>query len=179
TDQEKSGARQERGVMAKVVSLNNDQLTVILADMPSDMPKGGEGGTPPDKGTPPAMNTSPGSYSLPPGNTAPGGSETLKDGGGAAPVSGPAVDDSNPPAGDQRPGKPGQGDGKIDFTGENVTYTLSGDVTITKGMGGNATEIDLSELAADDVISFTTVTDKGRNEVIDSIQILYEHRIDS
>ncbi|MDD4565980.1 MAG: hypothetical protein PHE79_10975, partial [Eubacteriales bacterium] len=76
TDQEKSGARQERGVMAKVVSLNNDQLTVILADMPSDMPKGGdEGGTPPDKGTPPAMNTSPGSYSLPPGNTAPGGAE--------------------------------------------------------------------------------------------------------
>lgn len=51
---------------------------------------------------------------------------------------------------------------KIDgdtFNGEEVTYTLSGDVAVMKGMGENAAKIDLSELAANDVIRFTTITD--------------------
>jgi hypothetical protein len=103
----------QRGTMAKVVSLDGNQLTVILADRPGD---------------------------------------------GQA-----------PPSGGNGPGQPGQGGGKMEFTGEQTTYTLSDDVAIMKGSGDNAAEIDLSELKADDVIRFTTVADDSGSETIDAI----------
>lgn len=108
----------ERGIMAKVVSLNGDQLTVILADMP----KGDKGGAQPEKGTP--------------------------------------------------PGDPGRGGRNIEFTGEEVTYTLSGNVVITKGTGDSAAEIDLSELAPGDVIQFMTITGDTGEEKIAAITVM-------
>jgi hypothetical protein len=119
-----------RGIMAKVVSLDGDQLIVILAETP------GGGGTQPANGTPPAMGT--------------------------------GQENGTPPAIGPRP----ENGGKIQFTGENVTYTLSGDVKVTKGAGSGSSEIDLSELAADDVITFTTTTGDDGSEVVDSIQVL-------
>ena len=125
TNQQEQGQRApqgERGTMAKVVSLNGDQLTVLLAVMPD---RNNEAALP-ENGTPPAIG----------------------------------------------PGQPGQGGGVITFTGEQVTYTLSGNVTIEKGMGENAVEMDLSELTADDVIRFTTGTNDDGNEIITSIVVM-------
>jgi hypothetical protein len=124
-----------RGTMAKVVSLDGDQLTVILADI-----RGGNGPAP------------------------------SNDGSGPAPASGPAVDSSGAPA--DQPGQDGQGGGKIQFTGEQDTYTLSKDVKIAKGAGDDAAGISLSELAADDVISFTTTAGDDGGDVINSITVL-------
>jgi hypothetical protein len=121
-----------RGTMAKVVSLDGDQLILILADMQSE--------------------------------------------NGPAPTSGSAVDSTGAPAGQPgqngQGGQPGQGGGKIQFIGEQVTYTLSKDVKITKGTGDNTAEISLSELAADDVISFTTTAGDDGGDVINSITVL-------
>ncbi len=147
-EQGQQAPQNERGSMAKVVSLDGDQLTVILADMPSG---NGGGGTPPDGEAPP-------------------------DGGnGPAAASGTAIDGTGAPGGlDQQdqPGQPRQGGGEIEFTGEEATYTLSGEVTVTKGIGDAAAEIDLSELAVDDVIRFTTITGDEGNEVIDAIVVM-------
>lgn len=133
-EQGQKAPQNDRGTMAKVVSLDSDQLTVILADMPS----GNRGG-----GTPPAIST------------------------------GAAIEETDVPAGTPgQPGQPRQGGGEIEFTGEEATYTLSSDVTITKGIGDAAAEIDLSELAADDVIRFKTITDDGGNEAIQSIVVM-------
>ena len=133
-EQGQKAPQNDRGTMAKVVSLDSDQLTVILADMPS----GNRGG-----GTPPAIST------------------------------GTAIEGTDVPAGTPgQPGQPRQGGGEIEFTGEEATYTLSSDITITKGMGDVAAEIDLSELAADDVIRFKTITDDSGNEAIIDIVIM-------
>lgn len=139
-------SQNERGSMAKVVSLDGDQLTVILADM-----RGGNRGdrVPPADSAPPENAENP--------QTA---------------ASGAAIDDSSEPGGPGQPGQPRQGGGEIEFTGEEATYTLSGDVTITKGIGDSATEIDLSELAVDDVIHFTTATGDDGNEEIQSIVVM-------
>ncbi len=110
--------------MAKVISLEEDNLTVIVADMPDNQ----EGEAPPD--------------------------------------------DALQPDGEDQPGEPEQGGGEIAFTGEKVTYTLSDDVKVTKGIGENAAEIDLSEIAVDSLIIFTTSTDDDENEVITSIRIM-------
>lgn len=133
--QEQQAPENGRGTMAKVVSLDGDRLTVILADRPD----GGGSGTPPANGTPPAMDARP-------------------ENGGGTPA--------------DQPGQSGQGGGKIQFTGEEKTYTLSGDVVVMKGTGDSAAEIDLSELAADDVIRFTTTTDDSGNEVINAIAVM-------
>ncbi len=165
------------GTMAKVVSLDGDQLTVILADMPDG--NGADGQAPPD-GTKPSDGNTPSDGAAPPGG-----------GSGPAPASDSAINGSDASAGQpgqgeqpsqggqsgqgEQPspgGQPGQGGGKILFTGEQATYTLSTDVKITKMTGDSATEIDLSELAADDVITFTTVAGDDGTEVIDSIRVL-------
>ena len=174
--QEQPASQDERGSMAKVVSLDGDQLTVILADMPD----GNGGGTPQANGTPSAMDSNSGNGQTPPDNGTPpdgnkpaDGTAPPSGGNGPSPASGSAIDGSGAPS-DQsgQPGQDGQGGGKIQFTGEQVTYTLSGDVTVTKGAGDSAAAIDLSELAADDVITFTTTTDDSGSEVINSITIM-------
>ncbi len=152
--------QKERGTMAKVVSLEGDQLTVILADMPD----GRRSGTPPAIDAPQDSGTAPAD-----GQTPPDGAAAPNGGNGPASASGPAIDGSGAPAGG--PGQPDQGGGEIRFTGEQATYTLSSDVAIIKGTGEDAAEIDLSELAADNVIRFTTITDNG-NEVINSIVVI-------
>lgn len=166
-----------RGVMAKVVSLNGDQLTVILADRAANN----------RDGTPPAINAGSGGGSTPPGtNRGPGGTPpdgkegpdgTATDGnggpGGAAPASGTAIDGTGAPEGNQpRPDQQKWDINNLKFTGEEVIYALSGDVTVMKGMGDSAKKIDLSELAASDVIRFTTVTDDNGDETIDTIVVM-------
>jgi len=161
--QEQQAPQKERGTIAKVVSLDGDRLTVILSDMP-----GGDrgGGTPPTEGA------------APNGGTPPEGSAPQDAGNGQAAASGAAIGGTGAPGSpDQQvqqdqPGQPRQGGGEIQFTGEEATYTLSGDVTVTKGIGDTAAEIDLSELAVDDVIRFTTITGDDGNEVIDSIVVM-------
>lgn len=150
--QEQQAPQNEKGTMAKVVSLDGDQLTVILADMPD----GNRGGAPPANGTPPAVDGQPGNGAVPPGGSAPPDGNAPPDGAmppgggnGPAPASGSAVDSSGVPA--DQPGQGGQGGGKIQFTGEQSTYTLSSDVTVKKGIGDSAATIDLSELKANDV----------------------------
>jgi len=140
-EQDQQSPQKERGTMAKVVSLDGGQLTVITADMPSG---NGGGGAPPTEAT----------------------------------ASGAAMEGTGAPGGpggpDQQgqPPQPRQGGGEIEFTGEEATYTLSGEMTVTKGMGDTAAEIDLSELAVDDVIRFTTITDDDGNEVINAIVVM-------
>ena len=178
TKQEQSAPRQEKATMAKVVSLEGDQLTVVLSDMQRGMGDGSQpgNGTPPamnaqsENGTPPAMNnqqgngSAPGGGQTPPDGAAPPSGNTPPD-GSSGPASGAAIGGNGGPGG-------GQGGGEITFTGEQTTYTLSDDVTIMKGTGDSASEIDLSELKTDDVIRFTTITNDNGDEVIDSIAVM-------
>ena len=134
----------QRGNMAKVVSMEGDTITVLLADMSDDSGRGG--GTPPGDGAAPGETT------------------------GAA----VGTDGTTPPDGGGQPGQGGPGGGgrEIEFSTEETTYTLSDDVTVIKGMGDSSSEIDLSELAADTVINFTTETGDDGNEVITSIVVM-------
>ncbi|HML37078.1 MAG TPA: hypothetical protein PKA19_06635 [Bacillota bacterium] len=166
--QEQNGGQQAfhggKGTIAKVVSLNGDQLTVVLADRTSN----NRGGTPPaidggpgGGGTPPAIDGKPDSV---------------------APTSGAAVDGTGAPPktngapdGDQsRSGQQKWDINNLKFTGEEVIYNLSGDVTVMKGTGDSAKAIDLSDLAAGDVIRFTTVTADSGDETIDTIVVMNE-----
>lgn len=125
-ERERQAPQDQRRTIAKVISLDGDQLTVILAEKPER-----SGGSGPES------------------------------------ISGVAIDSPGAP-----PGGPGQGGSRFEFTGEEVTYTLSGDVNVIKITAGSETEIDLSELAAGDVIRFTTATDEGGNELLDTILIM-------
>lgn len=139
-EQGQQAPKNERGTMAKVVSLDSDRLTVIVADMP---------GRNRGSGTPPTNVQATASDSAIDGTVAPGG-----------------------PDQQDQPGQPRQGSGEIEFTGDEATYTLSGKVPVTKRIGDAATEIDLSELAVDDAIRFTTITGDDGNEVIDAIVVM-------
>ncbi|MDD3169572.1 MAG: hypothetical protein PHC91_08975 [Eubacteriales bacterium] len=148
-EQGQQAPHNERDTMAKVISLDGDQLTLIMADLPRGDRDGG--GTPPD------------------------GKELPAGGNGPAAASGAAIEGPDAPAGGPglpEQGRPGQGRGDIEFTGEEASYTLSGKVTLKKGFGDAAAEIDLSELAAGDVIRFTVITDESGKEVIDSIVVM-------
>lgn len=186
----KQTPQNERGIMAKVVSLSGKQLTVILADMPA---RGDGNRTPPTMGVQPGSDTGSADGNLQPDGAAQSDGNTLPDGaappdgvapsnGGPGPVppSGAAIDGPDAAAGNPAPnegngpvrsGELGDGGGKLEFTGENVTYSLSGDLVIMKGTGNSAVEIDLSELRADDVIRFTTTGDDG-NKIIESIAVM-------
>lgn len=170
-NQEQQQTQDSRGTMAKVVSLEGDQITVLLADMPTD--KGGSAPPSNETGTTDsAVQTD--------GNTPP---SAPPDGGGqkgdVGPQGGTQPDGQNgatPPAissdGSGQPDQSGKGGRQIQFASAQTTYTLSSDVKVTQGMGDNATEIDLSKIAADSVISFTTTTDSDGNEVISSIRVM-------
>lgn len=183
--QKQRAPKHERATMAKIVSLDGDQLTVVLADMPG----GGKGdGAGPGNGTPPAIKGQQGDGQTPADGNTPTDGAAKADGStppaappsgasGTSAISGAAVDGKGMPGdGHGQPGQgggqPGQGGGQITFGTEETTYTLSDDVTVKKGFGDSATEIDLSELKADEVIRFTTSTDSSGNEVIDSITIM-------
>ena len=149
--------QEERGTMARVVSMEGDTLTVILADQPAKAA---------DRATPPAAKTQPASGTTPPA---------------AEPSGNGQPDDRTPPEGTQPAGMPPegaappqgmQGGAQIEFTGEEKTYTLSDNLMVTRGMGDSKTEIDLSEIQADDVISFTTKTDDDGNESIVTIRVM-------
>ena len=166
--QEQQQPQNQKGTMAKVVSLEGDQITVLLADMPTDKVGGG---------TPPNGRSTTDSAAQTDGKTPPSAPPDGGDKSGGTPPDGqsgatpPAIStDSSDQQG--KSGEPRQGGGQIQFTGEQVTYTLSGDVKVTKGMGDSATEIDLSEIAADSVIRFTTTTGDDGNEVVSSIQVM-------
>jgi hypothetical protein len=168
TKQEQQGPQRERASIAKVVSMNGNQLTVILADMPE---RGG--GMPPGNGTPSAIDDQQGgSPAQSDGKTPPDGSMPPGGGNGPAQTSGAAADGGSSAAGQGQPGHMGKGGGEITFDGDQVTYTLSDDVSVMKGTGDNAKEIDLSELAAGDVIRFATETDDSGNKVINSIVVM-------
>ncbi|QOX65038.1 hypothetical protein FRZ06_17655 [Anoxybacterium hadale] len=222
---EVSVLKKQKETMAKVVSLDGDQITLILADTPE---KNGASSdevssaataavrtsllaaddstaaqaTPPE-GQPP-QGGGPGGGGGGRGGTPPEDGATPPEGGGAPPeggqppTSGAAVNggqsDSGTPSGqpaqperfsqpgqqdqatDQSGGEnrqePGQGGGEIQFTGGEVTFSLSSDLKVTMGNNKEETEIDLSEIKEGSVIMFTTVTDEDGNEVIDTIRIL-------
>lgn len=91
----------------------------------------------------------------------------------------PAFDADKPELtpGAEGPGMPGDGrsgpDGReITFTGKEISYPLSPNVTIEKGTGKDAKEIDLSGLAVNDVIRFTTTAGDDGTEAITSIAIM-------
>lgn len=162
---EQQAPQHEKASMAKVVSLDGDQLTVFLADMPD-----GKGGGQPGSGTPPAIGDQQENGSAPSGGqTPPDGAAPPEAGNGPASASGSAIDSQDGKGG---PGGPGQGGGRITFSTEETTYTLSDSVSIMTGTGDNAAEIDLSDLKADDVIRFTTTTGNSGNEVIESITVM-------
>jgi len=164
----------QRGTMAKVVSMEGNTITVVLADKPE---RRSDGGTPPTGGgitTDSAAQTDGKTPPSPPtdgdkAGTPPDGQGTPPDGqDGKTPPT--AASDGSIQQG--QPGGHGQGGGQFQFTGEEVTYTLSADVKVTKGTGDSTTDIDLSDLAADDVIRFATTADADGNEVITSIQVI-------
>lgn len=208
--------------MAKVVSLDGDQITLILADTPEkngsssddvssatttavrtsllvaddstttqtappdgEPPQGrgpgggGPGGAPPEDGaTPPEGGSAPASGGLPPasgsaingvqGDSGSSAGQSAQPERSAQPGQDQAADQSG---GETRP-EPGEGGSEIQFTGGEVTFSLSSDLKVTKGTRKEETEIDLSEIKEGSVIMFTTVTDEDGNEVIDSIRIL-------
>ena len=146
--QDQPGGQKERGTIAKVVSLNGDRLTVI----PADLPEPGGNGAPPVSGA-----------AFGPDRTS----------------SEPAFGTDNPGLGSGTEGSGIPGDGRfgpggreITFTGKEVSYPLSPNVTIEKGTGKDAKEIDLSGLAADDVIRFTTAAGDDGTEMITAIVIM-------
>lgn len=137
----------QRGNFAKVVSLEGNKLTVNLADMPDR------------------------SSSAPPGQTgSTSGSAAQSD--GKPPQNGTQTPDSGGKPGDGHQGQTGQGGPELKFSGDEVTYTLSDKVTVTKGQGDEAEKIDLSEIAPDSVIRFTTTANDGGDEIIDSIMVM-------
>lgn len=180
--QDQQAPRQDNASMAKIVSLDGDQLTVVLANMPD-----GKGGGPQQgSGTPSAIDGQndgsgpadgqrpPDGANRPDGQTPPDGAAPPDGGSKPDAVSGAAVDAEGGQGGPGQGGRQGamHGGGQISFGTEEVTYTLSADVTITKGFGDNAEKIDLSDLKADDVIRFTTADDDSGNKVIDSISVM-------
>lgn len=164
----------EKGSFAKVVSLNGDQLTVVLADRPAGRE---DGATPPAIGSQ-QDNGAQGNDQAAQNGAAPSDNAAPPSGGnGPAPASGSSGDGASPGAMHQRPDGQnqwggGNGGREMTFSGENVIYTLSSEVTITKGRGDSATKIDLSELKAGDLIRFTTTKDDSGNETIDTITVM-------
>ena len=166
----------QRGTMAKVVSLEGDQLTVVLADM-SDGISGATSGSvesgdqsaasgqqaPPEGGQQPGNGERP--EGAPPNGGPQGGGEKPEEGMQPPQASGSAVDGSG------QQSQPGQGGRMLQFTGEEVTYSLSNDLKVTKGTGDSESEIDLSEIAADSVIMFTT-DGEDDSKIITSIRVL-------
>lgn len=170
----------QRGVMAKVVSLEGDQITVVLADMSDGMSgaasgavESGDQSAASSQQAPPEEGQQPGNGERPEGAPANGGpqgdGEKPQEGMQPPQASGSAVDGDSQK--DGQLDQPGQGGRKLQFTGEEVTYSLSDDLKVTKGTGDGETEIDLSEIAADSIIMFTT-SDEDGSEVITSIRIL-------
>jgi hypothetical protein len=159
---EVSVLKNRKEILAKVVSLAGDQITVILADTPE------KDGAPSDEvssATTTAVRTSQlvaedstAAQSAPPEGQPPQGGGP----GGGGPGGTPPKDGTTPP----------KGGGEITFSGEEVTFSLSSDLKVTKGRGGEEAEIDLSEIEEGSVIMFTAVTDGDGNEVIDIIRVL-------
>lgn len=146
--QDQPGPQKGQGTIAKVISLDGGRITVI----PADLPEPGEKGAPPVSGPAFGPDRTSSDSAFRPGNP------------GAAPGA----------EGSGMPGDGGFGSGgrEITFTGEEVSYALSPDVTIEKGTGKDAKKIDLSELAANDVIRFTTATGDDGTEVITVITVM-------
>lgn len=170
-DQTQTQAQSKSGNMAKVVSMEGDTITVLLADTALG---NGDGGTPPTAPTGAAATTTGGAAPAvgatpPSGSTPPDGNGQ---GGGGTPPAAPSGTSGAAVAGDPTNGGPGSGGRQIQFATEKTTYTLSDSVTVTKGMGTSAAKIDLSEIAADTVINFTTETDTDGNEVITAITVM-------
>lgn len=211
---EVSVLQNRKETMAKVVSLEGDQITIVLADMPeqggtesddvssatttavrtsmlvaddstaaqSTPPEGeppqgegpgggGPGGTPPEDGT-----TPPDGGGTPPSGQPPA-SDAAANGGTSDSTAGQAAQPGQQDKGSGQsdngtPPEPGQGGGEIQFSDEEVTFSLSSDLKVMKRSGEEDTEIDLSEIKEGSVIMFTTVTDEDGNEVIDTIRIL-------
>ncbi len=169
----------QQKAMAKVVSLDGDTLTVVLGTMPEGGVDGNENrnGTPSDQ-----VDSSTDGSSSQTGEAQNGGTPPSGDQNGGTPPSdgqkgGPQGDGQQggtpPTSEDGTMGEGGhQGGGQIIFGTDEVTYTLSASVIVTSGQGDNETEIDLSEIATDDIIVFTTSTDSDGHEVIDTIRIM-------
>ncbi len=168
--QDQPGMQKERGTIAKVVSLNGDRLTVI----PADMTEPGGNGAPPVSGA---------AFGPDKSLSGPGiGQDMTSSGPGVRPdrtSSEPAFGADNPGSnsGAEGPGMPrdgsfGSGGREITFTGTEVSYPLSPNVTIEKGTGKDAKEIDLSGLAANDVIRFTTAAGDDGTEMITAIVVM-------
>lgn len=163
------GPQNDRGIIAKVVSLDGDQLTVILAEMQGG--KGENGGAPPSPASGPAIDGS--------GKPADGPGQPANESDQPADGSGQPAEGSDQPAnGPGQPSQPEQGNlpeqggREIEFTGDEITYTLSGEVTVSKGMGDDSAEMDLADLAAEAVIRFTTSTGEDGIEVINTIVVM-------
>jgi hypothetical protein len=168
---EVSVPKNQKETMAKVVSLDGDQMTVILADTPE------KASTPSDEVSSAPMTAVQTSLlvaddSTAPQSAAPDGEPPQgrgPGGGGGGRGGMPPEDGATPPEGARTPP---EGGSEIQFTGGEVTFSLSSDLKVTKGTEKDETEIDLSEIKEGSVIMFTTVTDEGGNEVIDFIRIL-------
>lgn len=120
--------KEDNGVMAKIVSVGDDELTVVMAQKPSEGQKPANGQTPPEK---PADGETP----------------PEKPADGQTPPEKPA-DGETPPA------KPENGtDGKkpeLNFDTDTTTIKLTSSTVITKGM--EHTVVSASSLSADSVV---------------------------
>lgn len=142
--------------IAKIVSMEGNTITVIPADMP-------EGRDDQSLASEPAIDS--GGQTPEPELKA--SEPALIDEGQKVGESG-LPGQSGEPAPDGRSGQPGRA---LEFTGDEITYTLSDSVKVTRGDGKDAAEIDLSEIAADSIIMFAT-GEEGGSEVITSIRVL-------
>lgn len=165
---------ENHGVIAKVVSLDGDSLTVMLTQM------GGRGGAFGDKNSEsrPTLaegETLPERPTLAEGETRPERS-TLAE--GKTRSERPTLAE-----GETRPEKPTlaegetlpektkgeKGDGKtMEFNGETVTFTLTDNTTITKGMGAESAAV--SDLTADTIVSIVLDGETVVNIRIHSIE---------
>jgi hypothetical protein len=94
-------------------------------------------------------------------------------GTGQAPASEekPAGDPKAPPAGE----KQAEGTSKImtmALTGEEKTFTLSGQVHVTKGMGDKQEAIELSQIAAGSIVTLQTETNADGQVTVIAVSLL-------
>jgi len=145
TEAQQEQPTKEPGIMAKITSIDNQTMTVILASK-GDKPEGAQtqegrnnGTTPPDRSSdgiaPPEIPTD--------GMTLPEKSEE------GAPLPDKQADDSGQTGSDNRERKQPE----MNFDGESKTYTIPDSAVITRGMEKESASV--SDLSADTVVRIT------------------------
>ena len=136
--------------IGKIISVNGDTVEILPAKIPErgNMPGGGQGG---ERGQRP-QNGQP----VERGQRDPN-----------APQGERAVRDPNAPQGERAPGGNGNFMQNLEFDDQKISITVPEDIKVISGGRDSQQEISVSDLKADDIISYTE-----ENEIITSIRLV-------